>query len=941
MKVFAKKATALKYVKPNQIICNVDIKKYFLLSSYQEFAETIQKHTCPNFYEFIPENSFVNFFLDIEIHSETQQEYFNKCDEIMSEILNTLKLVFPQAQKTIVLQSHSKTKKSFHVIVRCDTFFYGVKNIKPLVIKLFPDLVNLKIVDTSVYREGLFRTYLSTKTGENRPLVVCDLSDPFDMLDTFVCYCPNASKENLLVPVVDLVVDKVMEPEPEPEVEIIQPIQKELTAKDQEHIRHFVRREYNYREGDLREIFIDQSLNCIIIALLDKFCHNVDREHKSNFQYIVIDTFSCKKKCHDSDCANYKYNEIKFDKLPKEINEIILKCLKVNKHELELIEKAIEDCRSYINTNFDENIQEIQFDKNQMVFKGDASDLNGLALKGQCVQCRLEHQITTTGYCLKCSVCNIMFPRNQMIPVDDRYKNLNTFWMNYNQLVNNGTVNININNYYNNSEEEFSCDVQLDNGIFRNKELTKMYNQILDGHKVIMISELVSKLEKDFKYTKGHWFYFNGSIWKKDEDNIELKKRILTASGNFLRIQHFYENKRENGSTQIVKNVKSLVNKIYKPGFQDEIIKGTKLYYVDEELFAKLNSKKHLIPFTNGVYDLLSNSYRKTTKEDYVNLTVGFDYDPKADNPETIKFIEQILPNKGVRDYVLKKMSECLNGDIPNTNFLMFIGNGANGKSQLLNLMKLVMGELGEKVEVTLLTRKRNNANEANTEKIKLMNKRFAFLSEPEDGEKINIGLLKELTGSEEIVARGLYQDSVSFVMEAKLFLACNELPDIKGEDTALWRRIRVVDFPSRFVDDPKEDNEFTIDRTLPSRMREDISWRQTFMNLLISYYYKHVQEPFEVQVKTNEYRQENNDFYNWLDENIELKAGKALALRDVCSLFFQGKTKVGVKEKGKFRRELEKSIKVKFPTVDHNCSRTTYNGDPFQGWMGLCLKDI
>ena len=64
------------------------------------------------------------------------------------------------------------------------------------------------------------------------------------------------------------------------------------------------------------------------------------------------------------------------------------------------------------------------------------------------------------------------------------------------------------------------------------------------------------------------------------------------------------------------------------------------------------------------------------------------------------------------------------------------------------------MGELGEKVEVTLLTRKRSNANEANTEKIKLLNKRFAFLSEPEDGEKINIGLLKELTGSEEIVAR-------------------------------------------------------------------------------------------------------------------------------------------------------------------------------------------
>jgi hypothetical protein len=66
----------------------------------------------------------------------------------------------------------------------------------------------------------------------------------------------------------------------------------------------------------------------------------------------------------------------------------------------------------------------------------------------------------------------------------------------------------------------------------------------------------------------------------------------------------------------------------------------------------------------------------------------------------------------------------------------MFTGDGVNGKSQLLlNLMKHVMGEIGEKIEVTLLTRKRNNANEANPEKIKLVNKRFGFLSEPEHGE--------------------------------------------------------------------------------------------------------------------------------------------------------------------------------------------------------------
>ena len=433
-------------------------------------------------------------------------------------------------------------------------------------------------------------------------------------------------------------------------------------------------------------------------------------------------------------------------------------------------------------------------------------------------------------------------------------------------------------------------------------------------------------------------YYFTGSIWKLDSDNIEMKKEIMDLSKLFDRIKTHYEPKADDATISLNKNIKSLINKFHKPGFQDDVIKGAKIYFNDENFVSKLNIKKHLVPFSNGVYDLLEHKFRKTKKDDYINLTMNFDYNDNVRNEEVHTFLNQVLPIQSVRDYVLKKMSECLNGDIPNTYFLMFIGDtGANGKSQLLNLMKAAMGDFGEKVEVTLLTRKRNNANEANSEKIKLMNKRFAFLSEPEDGEKINIGLLKELTGSEEIVARGLYQDAVSFVMEAKLFLACNELPEIKGEDTALWRRIRVIDFPSRFVDDPKEDNEYKIDRTLPSRMREDITWRQTFINILIEYYYKDVREPSEVQVRTNEYRQENNDFYNWLTENVEYKTSSILKLKDIIELY-TGKT-CGTKAMNPYKKEIEKFIKEKYHDINCKYQNTTYDGKSYRGWLHLSLK--
>jgi len=882
-------------------------------------------------------------------------DYNQILDECIGKVEDLIKIQFDNLYiKKIILESHSDIKRSFHVILRFidktddkEIVFDNVQTLKTLYkffgLDKYRDVQNRYLVDPSVYREGLFRTLYSNKNGENRPFKKSDLSDDFEDVESFVCYIKDNYKlvENDNIDVTELITgDLYRSGASARQGDLVVNVPEELNDDDKTKLRKFIQKEFHHFPNKIRDVFIDKDHNCIVIALIERYCPFLDKEHRGNNQYVVIDTSSAKQKCHNTECKHDKYNEIKLENYPVEINQIIKKCLKVNKQELELIDHAIIECKHYINENFDKDIKEVLFDRKEMIFRGSVADKNlARVLKGKCPECNVEHQISDNGYCLKCKVCQAIFPKTQIIPIDDRYKHLNSFWMNYNQLVNHGTIN-NIINIYNNGEQDFSCDIKLDDSIFKNKDVTNIINQVLDGHKITMISKLLFFINKDFVYSRNNWYYFNSSIWRSDNDNIEMKKCIIDLSKMFDKIKTYYDVRSTDGTTiTLNKNIKSLINKFHKPGYQDDIIKGAKIYNNDELFITKLNSKKHLLPFTNDVYDLLENKFRNTRKDDYINLTVGFEF-PSFENPEVRIFLEQVLPIKGVRDYVLKKMSECLNGDIPNTYFLMFIGDtGANGKSQLLNLMKLTMGDFGEKVEVTLLTRKRNNANEANTEKVKLMNKRFAFLSEPEDGEKINIGLLKELTGSEEIVARGLYQEAMSFVMEAKLFLACNELPEIKGEDTALWRRIRVIDFPSRFVDDPKESGEYKIDRTLPSRMREDVSWRQTFMKILLDYYFIDVKEPVEVQVKTNEYRQENNDFYSWMDENVEEKTGSILKLKDVCELY-TGKPKIPSKMSTKIKVEIEKYIKINFRNLKEKYADSKLNGERYRGWVGLQISE-
>ena len=954
---YKNKTTAQKHLKEGCILANRSFTKYFILENYTSFLDTILHSPQRDFYEYIPSNIPVNFFLDIEIYKD-QSEYFAEPENLLQTVFDDFVSYFKDyVVKKIVLESHSDTKKSFHVIFRLEKedslyCFESVKACKRLYKLLhfdkYKDKHNKYIVDPSVYREGLFRTIYSSKTGESRPLVYSDIltdnstnvTNVTTDIDSFVCYIPP---DKLPVKFIDIKNTTVYKPitrenTNEGEVESGDEREHEISTNDKASIINYIETHYHHLPNKIRDIIIDLEYNCIVIALFERYCFNVKREHRSNNQYIVIDNVSCKQKCHDTECNDYKHHEIGCNVYPYDIQQLVKRYLKSDQKEDDLIETATLDCKTYITENFDSHVDDLSFDSKEMIFRGGVSEKSMIQMIGRCPECKMEHQITPSGYCVKCIVCKSMFPKTQLIPVDERYQNLNNFWMNYTQLTNHGTIN-NIINIYQNSQEDFSCDIKLDKSIIREKKILTILNECLDGHKVTKMAELMHHLYKDYVYTGNEWFYFNGQRWVTDVKSLNYKKDILQLCKLFDKIRKHYETKRSDESSMtLIKNIKSLNTKLNKPQLKDDILKESQLFYMDQQFFTKLNSKKHLVPFENGVVDLLTTSFRSSKKEDYTNLSVNYTYDQDINNPEVHQFINSILPNRGVRDFVLKKMSECLNGDIPNTNFLMFIGDGANGKSQLLNLMKLTMGDFGEKVEVTLLTRKRNNANEANTEKIKLMNKRFAFLSEPEDGEKINIGLLKELTGSEEIVARGLYQESMSFVMEAKLFLACNELPEIKGEDTALWRRIRVIDFPSRFVDEPKEANEYPIDRTLPSRMREDISWRQTFMNILLSYYHKTVSEPEEVKLKTNEYRQENNEFWTWLDENIEYKEDSVLNLKDICETYL-GKS-VPSRISSKYKKEIEKWIKSKYSIISEKYRDSTFNGEKVKGWIGIAFRE-
>jgi phage/plasmid-associated DNA primase len=180
------------------------------------------------------------------------------------------------------------------------------------------------------------------------------------------------------------------------------------------------------------------------------------------------------------------------------------------------------------------------------------------------------------------------------------------------------------------------------------------------------------------------------------------------------------------------------------------------------------------------------------------------------------------------------------------------------------------MGDYYCILPIALLTQKRVASNSAQSELERTKGRRFAVMQEPSNEDKINIGFMKELSGNDKIITRGLYKEPTEFKPQFKMILTCNELPEVPSDDGGTWRRIRVVEFKSKFCENPSKPNEFPMDLELSDKFER---WTDAFMSMLIERH-KHINpnaipEPMEVRIATESYKNNNDIIGQFVNDRI------------------------------------------------------------------------
>ncbi len=409
---------------------------------------------------------------------------------------------------------------------------------------------------------------------------------------------------------------------------------------------------------------------------------------------------------------------------------------------------------------------------------------------------------------------------------------------------------------------------------------------------------------------KTDWFEFTGTCWEKLAQGIDLRNKMTTEVAGIVsktregireRLLGMTNDERAFEETRLKKMTK-IENCLYTAGFKDSVMKECSGLFYEKDFANKLNSNQYLIGFNNGVIDLHAVrenadgnkeyyvNFRKAEPSDFITFMAGrwlpkncdpidyIKYNPhnltdkqKELDREIDDFMAKVFPRPELRSYMWRKLASCIEGDNKEQTFETWIGVGGNGKSKLVDLMSMCLGDYATSLQSTAMTRKRPESGAANPDIMAIRNRRFIYMSEPDDREPLNTSRMKQFSGQDCVEARGLFEDQTKFTVTGKMFMLCNSFPAINTMDNGTWRRIRVVPFESKFVSkdsielklketNPHEyKNVYPRDNNLDNNLKK---WRSQFMSRLIYIYeneymkYGIGKEPDIILEESNKYKE-------------------------------------------------------------------------------------
>jgi putative DNA primase/helicase len=263
----------------------------------------------------------------------------------------------------------------------------------------------------------------------------------------------------------------------------------------------------------------------------------------------------------------------------------------------------------------------------------------------------------------------------------------------------------------------------------------------------------------------------------------------------------------------------------------------------------------------NGVLDVDTLIVGPHAPHDRFTIQLPVQYDPKAECPRFLRFVEEVLPEPDARNVAQMWTGYLIKPGNWLQRILMHVGAGNNGKSTFLGVQRDLLGPENVAGE----TLQRLSENRFSTARLY---GKLANISADIPAKPIRYtGIVKMLTGGDLIPAEHKNQKGFDFVNQAKLEFSCNELPEVSDRTYAFWRRWIVLRWPVDFTG--KED------RFLPEKLGDELpgilNWALEGLRMLER------EGDFPKTATTEaimlDWKQRSDSLYWFVSENVEVDA--------------------------------------------------------------------
>lgn len=280
-----------------------------------------------------------------------------------------------------------------------------------------------------------------------------------------------------------------------------------------------------------------------------------------------------------------------------------------------------------------------------------------------------------------------------------------------------------------------------------------------------------------------------------------------------------------------------------------------------------LNGTLHFRVEQDGKFRRAFVDFRPHDRADLITKRMDVAYDPDATAPTFRAFINQIQPEVEVQGYLQRAFGLSMLAVIEQVIFFLH-GDGANGKSVLVDLIHRMLSDYAAKAKIESLTgTNRRSGGDATPDLVPLIGARMATTSEPAEGVSWQEGLIKEMTGGEPMLIRALQEGFVEILPYFKPFVSGNHKPVFKGTDDGIWRRVKMVEFPVQIPEAERRPKQ-EMDAELFAEASGVLNW---MIQGALAFLEGGLMEPAQVRNATSALREESDPYGAFLDEACEV----------------------------------------------------------------------